>query len=143
MTYYVMLPGDTEKEVYFDSNLLGENTGFGVFWAGAGLKILMSMVDKQPEVLPDVKIKPSEYTEFGLKTWEYYCNKHNIDFDVINKWTTSYNLGYYGLDMQHVVRPNLYPPENGIGGHCVIPKKQNKYIFIYDGKKGKIRKLYM
>tara|TARA_R100000005_G_C4893677_1_gene139197 strand:- start:188 stop:433 length:246 start_codon:yes stop_codon:yes gene_type:complete len=57
MTYYVMLPGDTEKEVYFDSNLLGENTGFGVFWAGAGLKILMSMVDKQPEVLPDVKIK--------------------------------------------------------------------------------------
>ena len=57
MTYYVMLQGDTEKEVYFDSNLLGENTGFGVFWAGAGLKILMSMVDKQPEVLPDVKIK--------------------------------------------------------------------------------------
>lgn len=48
------------------------------------------------------------------------CDKHNIDFDVINKWTQSYNLGYYGLDMQHVIRPNLYPPENGIGGHCVI-----------------------
>lgn len=52
------------------------------------------------------------------------CDKHNIDFDVINKWTTSYNLGYYGLDMQHVVRPNLYPPENGIGGHCVIPNTE-------------------
>ena len=52
-----MLPGDTEKEVYFDSNLLGENTGFGVFWAGAGLKILMGMVDNKPEILPDVKIK--------------------------------------------------------------------------------------
>tara|TARA_R100001015_G_C4635178_1_gene203880 strand:- start:1856 stop:2101 length:246 start_codon:yes stop_codon:yes gene_type:complete len=57
MTYFVMMPGDTEKEVYFDSNLLGENTGFGVFWAGAGLKILMKMVDSKPEMLPDVKIK--------------------------------------------------------------------------------------
>jgi len=48
------------------------------------------------------------------------CDKYNIDFDVINKWTLSYNIGYMGLDMQNVVRPNLYPPENGIGGHCVI-----------------------
>ena len=32
---------------------------------------------------PISKIKPSEYTEFGLKTWEYYCNKHNIDL-IIN-----------------------------------------------------------
>lgn len=57
MTYYIMLPGDTEKDVHFDSNLLGENTGFGIFWAGAGLKILMGMVDNKPEMLPDVKIK--------------------------------------------------------------------------------------
>jgi len=57
MTYYIMLPGDTEKDVHFDSNLLGENTGFGIFWAGAGLKILMGMVDSKPEMLPDVKIK--------------------------------------------------------------------------------------
>jgi hypothetical protein len=52
-----MLPGDKEKDVYFDSNLLGENTGFGVLWAGSGLKTLMKMVDKQPEILPDVRIK--------------------------------------------------------------------------------------
>jgi hypothetical protein len=57
MTYYIMLPGDSEKEVYFDSNLLGENTGFGVFWAGSGLKVLMEMVDKNPDMLPDVSIK--------------------------------------------------------------------------------------
>tara|TARA_Y100000389_G_C17395218_1_gene482140 strand:- start:117 stop:362 length:246 start_codon:yes stop_codon:yes gene_type:complete len=57
MTYYIMLPGDSEKEVYFDSNLLGENTGFGVFWAGLGLKVLMEMVDKNPDMLPDVSIK--------------------------------------------------------------------------------------
>jgi hypothetical protein len=57
MTYYIMLPGDNEKDVYFDSNLLGEDTGFGVLWAGSGLKTLMKMVDRQPEILPDVKIK--------------------------------------------------------------------------------------
>jgi len=57
MTYFIMLPGDKEKDVYFDSNLLGENTGFGVLWAGSGLKTLMKMVDKQPEILPDVRIK--------------------------------------------------------------------------------------
>ena len=57
MTYYIMLPGDSEKEVYFDSNLLGENTGFGVFWAGSGLKVLMEMVDKNHDMLPDVSIK--------------------------------------------------------------------------------------
>jgi len=57
MTYFIMLPGDTEKEVYFDSNLLGEDNGFGVFWTGSGLKALMKMVDKQPEILPEIKIK--------------------------------------------------------------------------------------
>ena len=57
MTYFIMLPGDKEEDVYFDSNLLGENTGFGVFWSGSGLKTLMRIVDIQPEMLPDVKIK--------------------------------------------------------------------------------------
>ena len=57
MTYYIMLPGDTEKDVHFDSNLLGENTGFGVFWADQGLKALMDVVDKRPELLEYTKIK--------------------------------------------------------------------------------------
>ena len=57
MTYFIMLQGDSEKDVHFDSNILGENTGFGVFWACSGLKTLMKMVDRQPEILPDVKIK--------------------------------------------------------------------------------------
>ena len=52
------------------------------------------------------------------------CDEYNIDFDVINKWTMSYNLGYYALDKQQFVRPNLYPPEDGIGGHCVVPNTE-------------------
>jgi len=67
MTYFIMMPGDTEKEVYFDSNLLGENTGFGVFWAGAGLKILMKMVDSNPELLPDVRIKTDKGNQLTVE----------------------------------------------------------------------------
>ncbi len=67
MTYFIMMPGDTEKEVYFDSNLLGENTGFGIFWAGAGLKILMKMVDSNPELLPDVRIKTDKGNQLTVE----------------------------------------------------------------------------
>ena len=67
MTYYIMLPGDTEREVNFDSNLLGENTGFGVFWAGAGLKVLMKMVDTSPQMLPDVRIKTAKGRELTVE----------------------------------------------------------------------------
>tara|TARA_R110002051_G_scaffold323445_1_gene417085 strand:+ start:654 stop:899 length:246 start_codon:yes stop_codon:yes gene_type:complete len=57
MKYFIMLPGDTAKEAYYESNEIGENTGFGVFWAGSGLKALMTMVDKQPEILPHITIR--------------------------------------------------------------------------------------
>jgi UDP-N-acetyl-D-mannosaminuronate dehydrogenase len=37
----------------------------------------------------------------------------------------SYNLGYEILGKPNVVRPVLYPPEDGkIGGHCVIPNAE-------------------
>lgn len=52
------------------------------------------------------------------------CDKYDIDFDTINKWTDSYNSCYSELGMSNVVRPNLYPPNNGIGGHCVIPNTE-------------------
>ena len=52
------------------------------------------------------------------------CDKYDIDFDVINKWTDTYNLGYMKLGMSNVIRPNLYPPTDGIGGHCVIPNTE-------------------
>ena len=52
------------------------------------------------------------------------CDEYNIDFDVINKWTLSYNIGYMGMDMQNVVRPNLVPPTGGIGGHCIVPNAE-------------------
>jgi hypothetical protein len=55
MQYYILMPGDKETELS-DANLLGESS-FDTFWGGGGLKILMKLVDRQPEVLPNVTIK--------------------------------------------------------------------------------------
>ena len=62
MKYYILLPNDTEKETHYETNGLGEDNGFGVFWGAFGLTTLMSIVEKQPELLPYIIIK----TDKGL-----------------------------------------------------------------------------
>ena len=42
-----------------DTNLLGESS-FNTFYAGMGLKALMKMVDKTPELLTQVTIKTDQ-----------------------------------------------------------------------------------
>ena len=65
MQYFIMFPDDKEKEVTFESNLLGESS-FKVFWGGEGLKKLMWMVDKTPEGLPLVKIKNDKGKDYEV-----------------------------------------------------------------------------
>ncbi len=66
-------------------------------------------------------------TSYGIWiVWTSYiknlCDNNNIDFgDVHNEWTKSYNNGYQKLNMKDVSRPILYPCDDKIGGHCVIP----------------------
>jgi len=67
MKYFIMLPGDTAKEAYYESNEIGENTGFGVFWAGSGLKALMNMVDTQPEILPHITIRTDKGNSLSVE----------------------------------------------------------------------------
>ena len=59
MQYFIMLPGDTEKDCIKDTNLLGE-ASFKTFYAGLGLKALMKMVDRSPELLPNDTIKTDQ-----------------------------------------------------------------------------------
>jgi hypothetical protein len=50
MQYFLMGPGDTEKDALNEANLLGD-ASFKHFWGGSGLKTLMRLVDKDPEML--------------------------------------------------------------------------------------------
>jgi len=53
------------------------------------------------------------------------CDKFNVNFeDTVIDFNNTYNEGYKKLNMDNVIRPVLYPPENGIGGHCVIPNAE-------------------
>ena len=38
---------------------LGTDNGFGVFWTDQGMRVLMNIVDKNPEQLVDIEIKTS------------------------------------------------------------------------------------
>ena len=55
MTYYLLLSEDTEKDVYFDSNVLGEES-FGTFFTGQGMVALNNIVNQKPELLETIKI---------------------------------------------------------------------------------------
>lgn len=50
MQYYLMGPSDTEQDALNEANLLGD-ASFKHFWGGSGLKTLMRLVDKDPEML--------------------------------------------------------------------------------------------
>ena len=50
------------------------------------------------------------------------CDKFGADFEnTVRDFNRTYNEGYTKLGKPNVVRPVLLPPENGIGGHCLIP----------------------
>ena len=42
MTYYLLLEGDSEKDAYYDSNVLGEES-FGMFYTGQGMLALKTL----------------------------------------------------------------------------------------------------
>ena len=51
MRYYILYPGDTKESVISDINQLGEDNGFGVFWANTGFKILDKAVNENNDVV--------------------------------------------------------------------------------------------
>jgi len=78
---------------------------------------------------------PSVTTELGkIFSTSYYglciawhgemakiCKKFGVDFEkAVTDFNKSYNEGYIKLGKKNVVRPILYPPKNGLGGHCVV-----------------------
>jgi hypothetical protein len=69
MIYYIMLPEDTNEDCLNDTNILGEDNGFGVFWSGSGLKALMNITEQCPEMLPDVRIKDASGKSLTIESF--------------------------------------------------------------------------
>ena len=79
MTYYLLLQGDTEKDVFYETNVLGEES-FETFYPSIGFSILNRMVNERPEVLESVKIfdeqkKSYSITEFVDKLAQWKIKK--------------------------------------------------------------------
>ena len=51
MQYFIVMEGESMENCMKETNLLGEDNGFGVFWSGSGLKALMNIVNNHPEHL--------------------------------------------------------------------------------------------
>jgi UDP-N-acetyl-D-mannosaminuronate dehydrogenase len=78
--------------------------------------------------------QPSVTTEIGkLLSTSYYalciawhgemkkiCDKAKVDFEkAVTDFNKTYNEGYKKLGKPNVIRPVLFPPKSGIGGHCL------------------------
>ena len=77
MTYYLLLVGDTEKDAYYDSNVLGEES-FGIFYTGQGMLALTNIVNKKPELLETIKILDETKKSYTLTEFMDILSKLKI-----------------------------------------------------------------
>ena len=67
MKYYILYPNNTEADTINDVNQLGDENGFGVFWANTGFNILLNAVDQNHEVLRHLKIKDERGKGYSIE----------------------------------------------------------------------------
>ena len=75
MTFYLLLSCDDEKDVIYDTNVLGEES-FGTFYTGNGFKALNNIVSRQPKLLERVTILDEKKNQYSVEEF----------LDLIQKW---------------------------------------------------------
>ena len=55
MTYYLLLDNDSEKDVIYETNVLGEES-FGTFYVSMGFNLLQKILNERKEIIDTVKI---------------------------------------------------------------------------------------
>ena len=65
MTYYLLLQGDTEQDVFYETNVLGEES-FEMFYPSIGFTILNRIVNERPEVLETAKILDEQKNTYTI-----------------------------------------------------------------------------
>ena len=69
MRYYILYPGDTQESVINDINQLGEDNGFGVFWANSGFKILDKAVNESNSIIERFEIVTDQGKYISVETF--------------------------------------------------------------------------
>ena len=65
MTYYLLLKGDTEKDVIYETNVLGEES-FEIFYPSVGFIILNRIINDHPEIVETIKILDEHKNSYTL-----------------------------------------------------------------------------
>ena len=78
--YFILLPGDNEKDTMYSTNILGEDTGFGTFWADQGFFALIKMVDLAHNQLEEVRIKDSFNNSYTIEQFLNVIKKLKIKY---------------------------------------------------------------
>ena len=65
MTYYLLLKGDTEKDVLYETNVLGEES-FEIFYPSIGFIILNRIINNNPEIVETIKILDEHKNSYTL-----------------------------------------------------------------------------
>ena len=75
MTFYLLLSGDTEEDLIYDTNVLGEES-FGTFYTGIGFKVFNNIVIRQPNLLEQITILDEKKNKYSVEEF----------LDLIQKW---------------------------------------------------------
>ena len=75
MRYYLLLEGDNESDVHFETNILGEES-FKVFYPSLGFNLLNRIINKEPELLNKIKIKDEQNKSYTITEF----------LDKVEKW---------------------------------------------------------
>ena len=73
MMYYILFNENTED--LWDQNTLGEES-FGTFYTGLGFVALNNIIQREPELLPTIKIKDEKGKSYALTEF----------LDKVEKW---------------------------------------------------------
>lgn len=69
-----------------------------------------------------------------------HCKTNNLNFeDVYTEWNKTYNNGFKTLGKPEFCRPILYPPDNGLGGHCILENAEILYESGFESAKNVLK----
>jgi hypothetical protein len=80
MVYYILLPGDTEQDCLQDTNILGEDSGFGTFWAERGLLALQKIISTRPELIELITILDERKKKYSVEQFVELISKKEVKF---------------------------------------------------------------